>query len=408
MTNQTFAILGASLAGAHAAFQLRKDGFDGEILLIGDEKHLPYDRPPLSKAFLLGKVDEGALLLRPETDYSDAQITPVLSTRVTSIDTTDRSLKTLSGKSISFDKLLICTGARARPLPFAPQAKNGIYTLRSLDDAVEVRAELKPGRKIVVIGFGFIGAEVAAAAQELGCQVTMVEASPAPMQRVLGAEGASRYCNLHGGRGIDIRLNTSVLQIQDAPSGKTVILSDGSELACDAVVYGIGSVPNCGFVQQCGIEVANGIVVNEYCETSVEGIYAAGDVASRPSAYSTGLVRLESWQNAYRQAVAAARSMLGHREPYDDIPWFWSDQYETKMQLAGLPGAHDQIVWHDQSDDGFSATAFYFTQRRLTAVLGLNRPRDVRFGMEVIKAGGEVTPDDVTSEGFNIQKFMKR
>ncbi|WP_016746966.1 NAD(P)/FAD-dependent oxidoreductase [Rhizorhabdus wittichii] len=409
MTRKTFAIVGASLAGAHAAFQLRKDGFDGEILLIGDEAHLPYDRPPLSKAFLLGKAGEDALLLRQESDYSDAAITPVLSTRIASIDRSARSLETTNGRSISFDKLLICTGARARDLPFAPEAQANIHTLRSLDDAARVRAELLPGRRIVVIGFGFIGAEVAAAAQELGCAVTLVEASEAPMQRVLGSEGASRYCGLHASRGIDIRLSTSVLQIREAPDGsKLVVLSDGSELACDAVVYGIGSTPNCEFAQASGLEIANGIAVNAFCETSVEGIYAAGDVAARPTAYASGLVRLESWQNAYRQAVAAARSMLGHREAYDDIPWFWSDQYESKMQLAGLPGTHDQIVWHDQGEDGFSGTAFYFTQRRLTAVLGLNRPRDVRFGMEVVKAGGAVTPDDVRSEGFNIQKYMKR
>lgn len=239
------------------------------------------------------------------------------------------------------------------------------------------------------------------------CKLTLIEAANLPMQRVLGSETAQRYCKLHSGHGVDIRLSTSVETIEESGDCLLVRLSDGTEAECDSVVYGVGSIANSEFAEASGISVADGIVVNQFCETSVEGIYAAGDVAARPTRYAPGIIRLESWQNAYRQAVAAARSMLGHREEYDDLPWFWSDQYEIKMQLAGLPGSADQIVWHNESEDGLSGCAYYFTDGHLRAILGLNRPRDVRFGMELLRAGGTIDPQLIASPDFNIQQHVK-
>ena len=407
MTKQTFAIVGASLAGAHAAHQLRKDGFDGRILLIGDEQFLPYDRPPLSKAVLLGEAEVEKTQLWSEADYAQAEITPVLSTRVTAIDRASRSLEIEGGENIAFDKLLLCTGARARDLPFASPSISGVNCLRSLDDALRIRDSLKAGSRVVVIGFGFIGAEVAAAARKLGCTVTLVEAASLPMQRILGSEAAIRYCNMHKQHGVDIRLSTFVEEIREERQVKVVRLSDGSEIDCDSIIYGVGSIANSELAKTAGAAVGNGIIVNRYCETSVEGIYACGDVASRPSSYADGHIRLESWQNAYRQAVAAARSMLGIREDFDDLPWFWSDQYDLRMQLAGLPGSHDKVIWRGDGDDGLSGSAFYFSNDHLKAVLGLNRPRDVRAGMDIIKSGQAVDPELIRNPDINIGQILK-
>ena len=405
MGKKTFAIIGASLAGAHAAHQLRKDGFDGRILLIGDEPHLPYDRPPLSKATLQVEVGDSASYLWPEADYEQAEITPLLSTRVDAIDRGRRSLQIGDGRTIAFDKLLLCTGARARALPISVPPVNSISCLRTLDDAMLVRDRLNAGGHILVVGFGFIGAEVAAAARKRGCAVTLIEAGSLPLLRILGSEAALRYCTLHRDQGVDVKLNTSVEQISHNGTTNIAKLSDGSVIEADAIIYGIGSIANADLARSAGIDVGNGIIVNQYCETSMTDIYASGDVACRPSAYADGHIRLESWQNAYKQGVAAARSMLGIREEFDDLPWFWSDQYDLRMQLAGLPAGHDQVVWRGNGDDGLSGSAFYLTQGRVTAVLGLNRPRDVRSGMNLIRSQSIVDADTLRDSGTDLNSL---
>ena len=384
MALKTFAIVGASLAGAHAAHQLRKEGFDGRILLIGAETHLPYDRPPLSKGVLLGTVEPAATALWSQADHAQADIEVMLATRVTRIRPTQRALELDDDSDIMVDRILLCTGAHPRTLAVPGLELSGVHPLRTLEDAVLIRDALQPGARVVVIGFGFIGAEVAAAAAIRGCRVTLLEAAALPMQRVLGATVGQRYCDLHKEHGVEVRLSSGVTEIRGKDHCRAVVLTDGNETPADVVVYGVGVTPSTELAEAAGINVANGIVVDAHCRTSIDGVFACGDVAARPSSFATANIRIESWQNAYKQGVAAAKSMLGSNEPFDDLPWFWTDQYDVKMQMAGLPSPTDETIWRP-APNGRDGVALYVSEGLCRAVVGFNRPREVRAGTELIR-----------------------
>jgi 3-phenylpropionate/trans-cinnamate dioxygenase ferredoxin reductase subunit len=407
MPKRTFAIVGASLAGAHAAHQMRREGFDGRVVLIGAEPHLPYDRPPLSKEVLLGKTEPATTALWTQADYTQAEIDVLLATRVTRIRPAERVLELDGHPDLSVDGILLATGSHARKLPIPGLDQLGVHTLRTLDDALRVRDALQPGANVVVIGFGFIGAEVAAAAVQRGCTVTLVEAAALPMQRVLGAEAGQLYCELHTNNGVDVRLNAIVKEIRGDGNCRAVVLADGGELPADVVVYGVGAAATSELAEAAGIEVANGIVVDAQCRTSIEGIWACGDVAARPSSFAAGgNIRLESWQNAHRQAVAAVKSMLGSDQAFDDLPWFWTDQYDVKMQLAGLPSPNDTVVWRGHPG-AFDCTAFYVSDGLLKAVVGMNRPREVRPAMDLIRNRVPVNPAELADESVNLRALGK-
>jgi len=406
MARKTFAIVGASLAGGHAAHQLRKDGFDGQILLIGAEHHPPYDRPPLSKAILLGEVEPPSTALWSEDDYVQAEIDVVLGTRVTRIDAAGRALEFENGRGATVDRILLCTGSSPRRPPVPGLDLPGVHTVRTLEDAVSVRDALLPGTEVIVIGFGFIGAEVAAAAAARGCKVTLVETAALPMQRVLGPDAARLYCALHERHGVTVRLNTGVAEVRGAGRCSTVVLTDGRELRADLVVYGVGAAASTELAESAGIACGAGILVDAQCRTSNSEVFACGDVASRPSSFASGHIRLESWQNAYKQAVAAAKSMLGSTEPYDELPWFWSDQYDVKMQMAGLPSPTDEVVWRGAPDSP-SRSAFYVADGRVRAVLGFNRPRDVRSGTDLIRQGVVVDKARLADESVDLRSLAR-
>ena len=406
MDRKTFAIVGASLAGGHAAHQLRKDGFDGQILLIGAEHHPPYDRPPLSKGILLGEAEPPSTALWSEDDYAQAEIDVVLGTRVTRIDTARRALEFESGGGLTVDRVLLCTGSSPRRPPIPGLELGGVHTVRTLEDAVSVRDALLPGAEVVVIGFGFIGAEVAAAATARGCRVTLVEAAALPMQRVLGAEAARLYCALHEQHGVTVLLNTGVAEVRGVGRCSAALLTDGRELRADLVVYGVGAAASTELAQTAGIACGNGIVVDAQCQTSNSEVFACGDVAARPSSFASGHIRLESWQNACKQAVAAAKSMLGFTNPYDEVPWFWSDQYDLRMQMAGLPSPTDEVVWRG-APDGPDRSAFYVADGRVRAVLGFNRPRDVRAGTDLIRKRAVVDKAELADESVDLRALAK-
>jgi 3-phenylpropionate/trans-cinnamate dioxygenase ferredoxin reductase subunit len=406
MTRKTFAIVGAGLAGGHAAHQLRKDGFDGQILLIGAEDHPPYDRPPLSKAILLGDAEPPATVLWSEDDYTQAEIDLVLATRVTRINTAGRALEFESGRSVTVDRIVLCTGSSPRRPTIPGLELHGVHSVRTLEDAVSVRDALLPGAEVVVIGFGFIGAEAAAAATARGCKVTLVETAALPMQRVLGAEAARLYCALHEQHGVTVLLNTGVAEVRGAGRCGAVLLTDGRELRADLVIYGVGAVASTDLAETAGIACGNGIVVDAQCRTSNSEVFACGDVATRPSSFVNGHIRLESWQNAYKQGVAAAKSMLGCADSYDEVPWFWSDQYDVKMQMAGLASPTDEVVWRG-APDGPSRSAFYLADGRVRAVLGFNRPRDVRAGTDLIRKGDMVDKAGLADDSVDLRAMAR-
>jgi 3-phenylpropionate/trans-cinnamate dioxygenase ferredoxin reductase subunit len=401
MKRKTFAIVGASLAGAHAAHQLRRDGFDGRIVLIGAERHLPYDRPPLSKSVLVGEAEPATTALWSESDYAEADIDVLLATRVTRIRPAERVVELDNGLDMVADQILLCTGSYPRKLRIPGLEQQGVFALRTLDDSVRLHGALLPGASVVVIGFGFIGAEVAAAAVKRGCEVKLVEAAALPMQRVLGSEVAQRYCDLHREHGVDIHLNAAVGKVRGNGRCQSVVLANGCELPADVVVYGVGASPSTELAETAGIEVDNGVVVDARCQTSIDGIFACGDVAIRPSTFSTGNIRLETWQNAYRQGMAAAKAMLGSKEPFDELPWFWTDQYDVKMQLAGLCYPSDEVIWRG-AQDSFDCLVFYISESRVRAVLGFNRPRDVRAVMHLIRKQVPVNSAELGDEWSNL------
>jgi 3-phenylpropionate/trans-cinnamate dioxygenase ferredoxin reductase subunit len=406
VTKESFAIVGASLAGARAAQALRKKGFDGRIHLIGAELHSPYDRPPLSKGVLAGTLTVADIALQPDSYWAEQQIDLVLGQPVVSLHPHERQVELANGKRLGADKVLLCTGGRARALNVPGSELQGVHYLRSIDDSQAIKAYLSPGARLVVVGAGFIGAEVAASARSLGCDVTLLEIARVPLWRVLGEEMGHIYARIHRDHGVRLLTGVGIDEILGDATVRQVLLTDGSTIPADVVVIGVGIEPETDLAANVGAEIGNGIVVNEFCETTIAGVYAAGDVANHPNAIIGERVRLEHWQNAQNQAVAAASAMLGHRERFCEVPWFWSDQYDLNLQVAGHPRASDEIVWRGSSDDS-AFSAFYLRDGVVRAVLGVNRPRDVRAGMDLISASAAVPADALRDESTDLRVLAR-
>jgi 3-phenylpropionate/trans-cinnamate dioxygenase ferredoxin reductase subunit len=404
----TFVIVGGGLAGSVAAGTLRAGGFDGRIVLVGDEIHLPYSRPPLSKAVLRGESEGDVSILRPASWYADREIDLELGVRATVVDPNDRVVVLESGRRIGYDKVLLTTGGRARALDVPGFRLDGVHTLRTLDDSLAIRARLRPGLRVVVVGAGFIGAEVAASARAIGCDVTMFEIADVPLSRVLGAEVGRRYAAIHREEGVVLHTGIGLERIEGNGGVRRVVATDGVIHEADVVIAGVGMAPDVGVATSSGIEVGNGILVSERCETSIPDVYAAGDVALHPNPILGQTIRVEQWQNAQHQGAAAARNMLGHHEPFAEVPWFWSDQYDVNLQMAGLPTASDDVVFRgDESGRAFSV--FYLRDGYLVAVVGLNRTKDVSQGRRLINERAVISPEALGDEsvdlaGLGVQK----
>ncbi len=403
---ETYAVVGASLAGGHAAHRLRSAGFAGRLVLIGDEPHLPYERPPLSKGILTGGQDAASTTLWPEPDFHDAHIELALGTRVTALLPGERRLTLADGRSLAVDRVLLATGSRPRALPVPGAEQTGVHALRTLDDAVRLREALAPGTRVVVVGAGFIGAEVAASARARGCDVTMIEVAALPLQRVLGPEFGRLYAELHRSSGVTVRLDAAVTEIRGDGRCRAVVLADGTELPADLVVYGVGAVPASELAAVAGIETGNGVLVDHFGRTSVPNVFAAGDVAARPSSFADRPVRLETWQNAQNQAISAADAMLGSARPFDEVPWFWSDQYDVNLQIAGLPAPTDEIVWRGDRET-FDCTAFYLRDGVVRGAVGLNRKRDIRAAMDLVRLGVPVSAPVLADESVDLRALSR-
>ena len=399
-----YVIIGGSLTGATAAATLREEGADGSVTLIGAERELPYERPPLSKAFLRGEVPFDQSLVRPAAFYAAHRIETLSGIRATRIDVSARVVELEDRRRLPFDRLLIATGGRNRRLSIPGSELEGIYTLRTVDDAVRIKAEISPGRRVVVVGMGFIGSEVAASLRQKDLDVVAIEPAKTPLFRVLGEDIGQRVADLHRAHGVRMIFEDTVVAFEGTQRVARVITKSGLRLECDFVVTGIGIEPAVDILDGTGIHVDNGVVVDQYCQTSVPGIYAAGDVANHYHPLFERQIRVEHWHNAIKQGAAAARNMLGKTVPYDEIHWFWSDQYEANLQYAGFHTKWDQLVVRGRLDSG-SFLAFYINDGRIDAVAGLNRAKDVRRAIPLIKARRMLNLGQLQDESIDLRSL---
>ena len=371
-------VVGASLAGMRAAETLRREGFDGEITVVGDETDAPYDRPPLSKQVLAGDWEPERVSLYDDAALTDLDLTWRLGARAVGFEAASRTVTLEDGDSLVADGVVIATGARTRTLR-GTENLAGVYTLRTLADSLAIRTEFDATpRRVVVVGAGFIGAEVAATARGRGLDVTMVEMAETPLERVLGVAMGRVCAEVHLDHGVDLRLGVGVESITGAERVEQVVLSDGTRLDADVVVVGVGVVPNTEWLEGSGLDIADGVVCDAACRAA-PGVVAAGDVARWPNALFGEWMRVEHWDNAVEQGTVAARNLLAGdaSAPFAPVPWFWSDQYDRKIQLAGRSGPGDEVrvVTGSLAERRFAA--IYGRAGRIVAVLGFNRPRQV-------------------------------
>lgn len=405
MPAERVVIVGAGQAGGRAAEALRAAGFAGEVVLIGDERHAPYERPRLSKSVLLREEPAEAASIHPRDWYAAQGIVLRTRTRVEAIAPRGQAVITTEGQRIEYAKLLLCTGSRVRPLATAPDGAAGVHYLRTLEDAQRLAAELLPGRRLVVIGGGFIGLEVASSALKRGLTVTVVERQGALLDRVLPAAVAARVASLHEAHGIAVRLGVPVARIHADGAAKVVALADGSELPADVVVIGVGIIPNTELAETAGAASSDGLVVDEYCRTSLENVYAAGDVTNHYNPILERRMRLESWQNAQNQAIAAARNIAaagqsGAAHAYAEIPWFWSDQLGTNIQMVGVAEPGMDIAWRGER------VALGFAQQRLRLAVGFDMGAEIRFARRLIESRAQLPPERLADPALKLKDLL--
>jgi 3-phenylpropionate/trans-cinnamate dioxygenase ferredoxin reductase subunit len=395
-------IVGAGQAGFETAAALRAEGYQDPITLIGDEPHLPYQRPPLSKGFILDKQGMDEIELRPSQFFGNHRIDLLTGVRVTAIDRASQRVSLDSGGDKSYDALVLACGARNRLLSVRGADLDGVLYLRTLDESRTVKRRLQDANAVVVVGGGFIGLEIAASARSLGKPVTVLEAQPRLMPRVVAPLVSAFYDALHTGRGVTVVCDASVTEITGETHARTVALSSGTSYPADLVVVGIGVVPNAELAHEAGLDTGNGIVVDDYLQTSDTAIFAIGDCAEHPNPFCGGRTRLESVQNAADQARAVAATIAGKRTRYHAVPWFWTDQYEVRLQMAGLSHGYDEAVTRG-NPDAHKFSVYYFKESRLIAVDSINRPADHIVARRLLASHANVTPAQAADEKVNLK-----
>jgi 3-phenylpropionate/trans-cinnamate dioxygenase ferredoxin reductase subunit len=410
----TVVVVGAGHATGELVTALRQGSYSGRIVAIGDEPHLPYQRPPLSKAYLSGEATLDSLYLRPRSLYEKAQIEFVLGTRVEEIDRKNKRVVLSDGHSIEYTNLVLNTGGRARRLdvPGADRAeRSGNFRyVRTIDDIDRLRHHMTPGLRLVIIGGGYIGLEVAALAIKRGMRVTVLEALPRVLARVTAPEISAFYERIHRAAGADIRTGVEVKGFEfdsskEAVSG--VLCGDGTRVPADAVIAGIGLIPNTELAQSAGLAVENGIVVDEYTRTSDPDIYSAGDCTNHPSALYGRRVRLESVPNAVEQARTTAAALCGKQRPYSAVPWFWSDQYQFKLQMTGLSQGYDELVVRGSTANE-SFAAFYLRQGKVIAADAVNRPQEFMLAKRLVVAAAVLDPQRLADESLPLKSLLTK
>ena len=407
MSNPASAVI---VGGSHAAVQLmislRQSGWDGDITVISEEPYMPYQRPPLSKAYLAGDSSDDKLALRAPAVYEKLNVTFKLGLVVTAIDTVNKTVELNNGETISFTKLALCTGARARPLPIPGADLQGVHYLRTMDDVKAIQQSATTAKTAVIIGGGYIGLETAASLTKLGVAVTVLETESRLLQRVASETTSDFYLRLHQEQGVTIKLNTLASALTGEGSVSGVVCADGQTVSGDMVIIGIGVIANTELASAAGLEVDNGILVNEFAQTSHQDIVAAGDCTNHPNSILKTNLRLESVPNATEQAKAAAASICGIEKPYAELPWFWSDQYDVKLQIAGInQGYTDVVIRGNNRSRSFSL--FYLQDNRVLAADCINRPKDFMLTKKLILQGKAVDRQTLADETIELRTLIQ-
>ena len=398
-------IAGAGQGGFQVAASLRTEGYQGSITLIGDEPGRPYQRPPLSKAFMAGKLDVEATHLRPEAFYQDQRINLMMGQRIARIEPSNHRVLLASGGQVPYRQLVLATGARNRRLPVPGAGLEGVCYLRTRDEAIDIRQRLGDAQNIVIIGGGFIGLELAAVASSLGKHVMVVEFKERLMSRVVAPIISEFYRELHLSHGIAFALGVKTQEISSRGNRVSeVVLSDGGIYPADLVVVGIGVVPNTELAEGCDLAVADGIVVDDHMRTGNQDIYAIGDCALHPNRFAGGPVRIESVQNSVDQARCVAASIVGRPHSYAAVPWFWTDQFDIKFQMVGLSQGCDAAVTRGIPESK-KFSVLYFKHNRLVAIDSINRPADHMAGRKLLTSGTSLTPEQAADPSVDLKSL---
>jgi len=403
---QNCVIVGASHTAAQLVGSLRQGGWSGDITLIGDEPYVPYHHPPLSKGYLSGEKSAEDLLIRSAEAYSLSGVKLKLGRRVVAIDRNEKTVTTDNGNVIAYDKLVLATGARVRKLPIDGVELPGVYYLRNMNDVKAIQTALSSARRAVVIGGGYIGLETAASLTKLGVEVTVLEAMPRILQRVTAPELSEFYKRVHTEEGVQILENIIADSIVKTSSGLKVRDKCGAEYPANFVIIGIGVIPNTELADEAGLDVGNGIVVNKYCQTSDPNIYAAGDVTWHFNIKYGRHLRLESVPNTTEQAKVVAAHVCGKPKIYDSLPWFWSDQFDLKLQIAGLSEGYDELIIRGNIKEGRSFSAFYFKGERLLAVDAINAPREFAMTRMLLMKGQSLDRGKISDMSLAIKEAI--
>ncbi|TCO77091.1 NAD(P)/FAD-dependent oxidoreductase [Chromatocurvus halotolerans] len=407
MTDQHCVIIGASHAAASMAATLRQEGWEGSITMVGEEAHPPYHRPPLSKAALIGDKDAASLAIRPR-DFYDAQgIVLRLGVRAESIDRQAQRVALSDGSSLAYTRLALMTGALPRRISLPGSDLSGVHYLRDMRDVDAIRAGLKPGSSAVIVGGGYIGLETAASLRSAGMQVTVLEAMSRVLQRVTAPEVSAFFTRVHEEEGVTVVTDTTVSAFHGEGTLTGVTCSDGREFAADLAIVGVGVVPDTSLAEAAGLEINDGIVVDEFARTSDTHIVAAGDCTRHYNPVYDRWLRLESVQNANEQARTAAKTVAGNPVAYHALPWFWSDQYDIKLQIAGLSAGYDEVVVRGDIAQGRSFSLFYLSGGRLVAADAINRPRDFMAAKRAVLDGSRPAPAALADESLELKAVFE-
>jgi 3-phenylpropionate/trans-cinnamate dioxygenase ferredoxin reductase subunit len=396
-----FVIVGGGQAASQAVQTLRQQGFTGSVTLIGEEPHLPYQRPPLSKKYLAGELPRERLFLRHAAFYAEKAVTLELGRRAMELDLGKHTVRLDDGRSLTYDRLLLATGSAVRTLPIEGVELAGVHYLRTIADVDAIAARLAPGARVLLVGAGYIGLEVAAVTAQRGFAVTVVEALDRVMARTVAPQVSAFYDRYHRERGVAIHYGAAVRAFHGTDRVSAVELIDGRRLDCDVAIIGIGVVPNVSLARAAGLPCENGIVVDEHARTVDEHVFAAGDCTNQPLGPFGRRVRLESVPNAIHQAKVAASGMLGSPTTYSEVPWFWSDQYDLKLQIAGLSTGYDEVAIRPGASS-HSFAAYYLAHGKVIAVDAVNSPHDFMNGKKLVAAGAALTAAEIADPATDL------